>query len=217
MSRTENEISPIAIKLARARVPHNLIGATFDNWKPKTNEERSHLETVERFAKSLQGFLLLLGNVGTGKSHLAVAIMHQAALSMSVLLYRQPDLLKSLRDSYDDRGPDPRDKCAGVGLLVLDELGLVSGGKDELPLVCEIIEQRYSSGLPLVVTSNLPYEELAGQLGPRIRDRIRGATFAALVFSGDSHRASCREDYLASDNRALRQAIYEAELLSELL
>src|SRR5579862_1623184 len=133
---------PIAMRLLGANVPFSLLGASFKYWMPRTDEERAHLETVQRFAKAPRGFLLMLGNVGTGKSHLAVATMRQRIeAGRSALLYRQPELLKDLRKFYDAEGPDPRDGCAAVDLLVLDETGLASGGKDELPLITEVIEQ----------------------------------------------------------------------------
>jgi DNA replication protein DnaC len=58
-------------------VPANLLHATFEQWHPRDESERAQLATVREFVKKRCGFLLLLGAIGVGKSHLAVGVRFQ--------------------------------------------------------------------------------------------------------------------------------------------
>ncbi len=62
-------------RLQRIGVPLNLCGATFGNWMPDDEQAEANLSKVHEFARIKRGFLILLGDLGTGKSHLGVAVL----------------------------------------------------------------------------------------------------------------------------------------------
>lgn len=175
-------------------VPAVLCRATFKNWIPRTDEEKQHLATVREFTERKRGFLVLTGGVGTGKTHLSVALMRHFK---HPLLYKQNTLLLALRATYRGNSTaNPIKACQGADLFVLDEVGLTSGGKDELPMLHEILDHRFGEYLPTVLTSNLSLDQLRDCLGERLVDRIRGSAFKVLLFGGESHRSDCRDQYL---------------------
>jgi DNA replication protein DnaC len=180
--------------LRRSDVPSNLLHCTFGNWTPRDVAEAEHLRTVIAFAEDKRaGFLIMLGPVGTGKTHLAVAAMRGFRSSC---LVKQSTLLQNLRDTYRDRNAvDPVDRCQGTGLLVLDEMGVSSGGKDELPMLHEILDHRHGEAKPTILTGNLGWEELKTVIGQRMADRMKESAFAILTFSGESHRKEARHRY----------------------
>lgn len=173
----------------------NLLHATLDNFVCRTDTDRSNLESARAFVARGKGFLLLLGTMGTGKSHLAVAIMR--AMSCRARFTTQAALLRRLRETYRDaKAEDVVETCKRVRLLVLDELGVSGGGKDELPMLHEILSTRHGERKPTVLTSNLAGEdELQEVLGERMNDRLRQSGFAKLYFRGESLRRTMRKEY----------------------
>ena len=180
-------------------VPPALVHATFNNWLPRTDTEREHLALVQEFARVRRGFLFLLGPVGVGKSHLAVAVMRTFSAGLFV---RQAQLLRQLRRHYHDNAVEnPIADAQKARLLVLDELGVSSGGRDELPMLDEILASRYEGKIPTVITSNLLWEDISTALGERLADRLNESTFRVIVFTGKSHRAQRRDNYFAGTER----------------
>lgn len=176
-------------------VPSILCHASLDNWIARNEQESATLDSVKRFSRVRRGFLLLLGEVGTGKSHLAVAVMRHFRKPW---LIKQSNMLGMLRKTYrDDRAEDPLDKAKAADLLVLDEIGLSSGGRDELPLLHEALDFRHGERLPTILTSNLALDGIREVLGPRLTDRLRESAFAILSMSGSSMRAERRKLYFS--------------------
>lgn len=175
-------------------VPKLLLSATIENWIPKSAKDKENLESILQFMRKPKGFLVLLGVIGTGKSHLAVAVMRQFK---SAVFVKQSALLRRLRATYADRkAVDPIEECQGTGLLVLDDFGLSAGGKDEMPMLHEILDYRHSEFLPTIITGNLEWKTLEVLLGDRMTDRMSQSVFAVLSFGGGSIRQEKRDEYL---------------------
>jgi DNA replication protein DnaC len=183
--------------LERAGVPEALMHCTFSNWTPRNDSEKEHLEKCKEFTEVGNGFLVLLGPVGVGKSHLAVAVARSFYRDRPWPHWvKQSTLLRQLRATYNDhKAKDPIEECQKASLLVLDECGVSGGGKDEGPMLHEILDHRYGEKKPTVITSNLPWPELQSEVGERLADRLRESAFGVLVFSGESHRVKARDIY----------------------
>jgi DNA replication protein DnaC len=160
-----------------------------------TDEAKGQLAAVKGFVAVRRGFLILLGGVGLGKSHLAVGVLRASGAGLWV---KQADLLRRLRATYrDDKADDPIEPCKTASLLILDEMGVSAGGKDEGPMLYDILDHRYCAIVPTVITSNLDWETLAETLGERLADRLREATYRVLTLAGRSRRSERRKDYFA--------------------
>jgi DNA replication protein DnaC len=185
-------------------VPEVLLPCSLENWTPENEKEAENLEKVKEFVKAKTGFLFLLGPVGCGKSHLAVGVMRCFHDSFDRygehvpkrLFIKQSTLLGRRRETYrDSSASNPIAECNDMRLLVLDDAGLSAGGRDELPMLHEILDYRYGRKLPTIVTSNLPWDELRHLFGERMADRLGQSSFAVLTFSGPSHRSQLRDQY----------------------
>jgi DNA replication protein DnaC len=176
-----------------AGVPANLLHCSLDNWIPRNAAEVAHLAKVRAFAKARRGFLVMLGEVGTGKSHLSIGLM---AGFNSPRLINQNTLLSELRRTYrDPKAADPIRAYQRADLLVLDEMGLSAGGKDELPALHEILNYRFGEFLPSILLGNISTDQLREILGERLVDRLTESAFAILTLAGPSHRAESRKRY----------------------
>lgn len=147
-------------------------------------------EFAENFPDHYQAgrSLLLVGNVGTGKTHLGSAIAQhvirahgaQAVIVSAAQIIRAAKGSMAKNAQYTER--DVIEELAGFDLLVIDEVGAQSGTEYERGLLHEVIDQRYQQVLPTVLISNLPADAAApvdGQLtlqdfiGERALDRLR--------------------------------------------
>lgn len=177
-------------RLKSLGVPEILVDATFENFSKNDGCEAGHVDEVKSFCEKKRGFLIMLGAYGTGKSHLAVAALRVFDRGWFT---KQSSLLSALRATYRDKTAfDPKDRAQSAQLFVLDDVGVSSGGRDELPLLHEILDYRHGERLPTIITSNLPWENLTSALGERMGDRLRESTFRVLTFAGLSHRRDAR-------------------------
>lgn len=186
-----------ASRLQRMGVPRNLCGATFENWNPTGEHAEGNRAKARQFADVRRGFLLLLGDLGTGKTHLAVAILRGFK---SGLFIKQSELLRRLRATYRDKAAvDPVDEAQDAACLVLDEVGLSPGGRDELPMLHDILDHRHGNQKPTIITGNVAFDELSQIIGERMADRLRESCFAILNFGGASYRPEARKRYFWQD------------------
>jgi DNA replication protein DnaC len=147
--------------------------ATFDSAVPGLKE----VFTAARvFAGQPQGWLVLLGSYGVGKTHLAAAISHTVIERGDVaLLAVVPDLLDYLRATFaptSDVTYDTRfDQVRTVPLLILDDLGTEAATPWAREKLYQLINHRYQERLPTVITSNRALDELEPRLASRLVDR----------------------------------------------
>ena len=104
--------------------------------------------------------LLLWGNVGTGKSFLAGcianALMEQ---EVPVRMTNFARILNDLNSSFSGRN-DVIDRLCRYSLLIIDDFGMERGTEYALEQIYNIVDSRYRSQKPLIVTTNLTLDEL---------------------------------------------------------
>lgn len=131
-------------------------------------------QIAKQFAETTDGWLLLQGGYGCGKTHLAAAIANAVVgRGVSTLFITVPDLLDSLRFAYDN--PDTTfekqfEQIRNVPLLILDDFGTQNATNWAQEKLFQIINYRYINRLPLVVTTNGKRLE---HIEERIRSRLR--------------------------------------------
>jgi len=123
--------------------------------------------------------VLLVGNPGTGKSHLATALAAAAcARGYKVRFYRATELVTTLIEARDERTfLRLKNQLAKLDLLVLDELGYVPASKVGAELLFDVISTAYER-TSMIVTTNLPFESWTEVLGS---ERLTGATLDRLT------------------------------------
>jgi len=151
--------------------------------------------------------LLLVGSHqqepnGCGKTHLALAILHQvfeANPARAVLFVEFADYLGALKRSFsNDRAEGNTDWVRGamfsVDLLVLDDIGAAAnsrGGWDTEEM-CRLLNHRIECGLPIVATVDLGPEEMRERLGGRVVSRLYEACEMVPIKAGDYRKRVLR-------------------------
>ena len=182
-----------------ARVPKRYQGKSLKNYdharQPKAY--KFALDYLTNWRENLKSgkSLFFVGDVGTGKSHLAYAILN-GLIKRGVpgIAASVPDLMDDLRD-FDDSGRI--EALKEIDLLVLDDLGSQKNSEWVTERLFIILNARYSELKPTIITSNHRLEVLEKTSGwERIVDRIIEMCDIVLV-NGESYRKSQRR---RSDN-----------------
>lgn len=137
--------------------------------------------------------VLALGNSGTGKTHIALALgLAACQKGYRVRFATAAGLVHELMEARDEkRLLRIQKQLAAYQLLIIDELGFVPLSRTGAELLFEIFSQRYERGATLV-TSNLPFNEWTEILGT---ERLTGALLDRLThhihileMNGESYR-----------------------------
>ncbi len=104
--------------------------------------------------------IILIGEPGTGKTHLACALGYAAAKQgVTVSFITTAQLVNLLVEARDSRVLSCiTARFARYRLLILDELGYVPLSKADAELLFQVISQRQER-LPIIITTNLPFSE----------------------------------------------------------
>ena len=147
---------------------------------------------AEKFQPTLeQHGIMFSGNVGTGKTFYACCIAN-AVIDRGFTAW-VTTLQPLIRALYDyDCANKTIDRIQKVDLLVLDDLGATALNDYTMDRLFEIVDARYRSGKPMIVTTNLnPDEARNMNLGMRrIFDRLIERC-KSVVVDGESRRKAC--------------------------
>lgn len=188
-----------AERSATAQLPERFARASFDDFKVTQPKQKVALEQcrdyVERFNEHLASgrCLVLLGNVGTGKTLLVSAMCNALQNHRYNIIYTTVmNLFREVRATWQKDSPVSEEEVfnryTSADLLVLDEVGVQTGSVNEQVLIYEIANRRYNRLRPMVVVSNCDPDELKRVLGFRVYDRLRENDGMALLFDWESAR-----------------------------
>ena len=177
--------------LSQARIPSRYRHCTLDSfelWNPEdptlSKAHRSVQEFVDLYPSGEKG-LLLMGSVGTGKTHLAVAAMQQIMREkMPAVRGRFADftsLVLEIQMTFDGPGSSREilQPLIEADLLVLDELGAGKTTQWVMDLLYYLVNKRYLEERVTIFTTNYSdfpkragEESLTDRVSPRIRSRL---------------------------------------------
>ncbi len=186
------------------RVPKRYRGVSFD--RPPVPEiarvAPEQVQEVRRYVRDIDANLdagrglWLMGDVGTGKTTLAM-IVSRAALEAgrSVAIYSLPRLLNLIRGAIETEAGMVGflERLAAVDLLHIDDLGAENTTEWVLEQLYSIVNTRYEDERAMIVTTNLKYEELVDQLGERTVSRLVAICGNGLPLYGEDDRRALRD------------------------
>jgi len=164
-------------------IPKRFRGVGFDR-QPIADMDPTLTREIRSFVRAIDGNLdkgkglWLFGDVGTGKTSLAM-LVSKAALEAgrSVAIYSMPRLLSDIKETYEDRSETSYmqlfERLVGVDLLHIDDLGAEKRTDWVLEQLYSIINERWQEQRSVIVTTNLiDVDELRDQIGPRTVSRL---------------------------------------------
>lgn len=191
-----------AERLHFARIPARFIGRTFETFKAETDAQK-HAQAIARdFAEQFDDNhkhgrgLIFSGLPGTGKSHLAAAIL-QSMLKRDVCYVTCLDMIREVRGAWrkdSDRSElEVLGTLGGLDLLVIDEVGVQYGTEGEQTIIFDILDRRYRDVLPTVILTNQDKAGFKTFIGERTFDRLT-ETCRWVPFDWGSYRSQARKD-----------------------
>ena len=136
---------------------------TFANdlgYQPESAKLRAYVDQFPEMLKSGAGLLLWAG-VGTGKTFLAACVANALLdRSIPVLMTGTGKLLNALIGIYPSERNAFLESLNAYSLLILDDLGMEHSSEFAMSQMFNIVDGRYRTGKPLIVTTNLTLQEL---------------------------------------------------------
>jgi DNA replication protein DnaC len=191
--------------IGEAQIPVRFQTRDFASFQADTDEKRKALSVAQDFAQNFDARmragagLIFAGLPGTGKSHLAAAIMLDLVGRYSVRYITCMALIRAVRDTWrkDSEWNERamlRHLCHELDLLVIDEVGVQYGTDGEQTVLFEILDRRYSDMRPTILLTNQDKDGFKSFVGDRVFDRLR-ETARWVPFDWPSFRGQAREAY----------------------
>jgi DNA replication protein DnaC len=200
-------------RLRAANIPLRFADAGFDNYETKNAAQRAIKITAAGYASKFDEHfaagrcMVFSGKVGTGKTHLACAILREIVARPftdgedwrsdewhSVRYTTVSEFIRSIRATWNNpevREADAIRKFTRPHVLVLDEVGRQFGSDAEKMQIEELLDLRYQDMRPTIVCTNVgDKSQLAQFLGERGLDRLRENGGIMSVFDWSSHRGA---------------------------
>lgn len=193
-------------RIKETRMPLEYQTKDFSTFITETESQRNALAMAKRFVNGWEkakagGYgLLFLGGCGTGKTHLACAIMLELIDKNACFYpryYKVTEIFSAVRNTYQQGATTNEEETikffSSIQLLVIDEVGVQKGSESEKRILFSILDNRVTSKKPTILMTNLGSKDFVCVLGDRLYDRIRSKCVPVL-FKGNSMRTPATPD-----------------------
>ena len=193
-------------RIVETRMPLEYQTKDFSTFIQETDSQKAAFKLARRFVKGWEkakagGYgLLFLGSCGTGKTHLACAIMIELLKEYAFSYpryYKASEIFSAVRSTYQAGASTNEEETlkffSSIQLLVIDEVGVQKGSEAEKRILFSILDNRVTSNKPSILLSNLGPKALEELLGDRLYERIRSKS-VPMLFAGTSMRKPATAD-----------------------
>lgn len=179
----------------KSGVPERYFNESLDTYKITNKMQATAAKAATNFLHAAKcgefKSLVMLGNAGTGKTHLACAIIREVGGK-----YRTaPEIVEEMRRTKSFTANDTEaeiiDYYGRVKLLVIDEIGRGISATDEKYMVYQLVNARYNTRKPTVLISNLGKSDFLQYIGVAAADRLVESA-EILEMNGGSYRRELR-------------------------
>lgn len=203
IARTEAALRELRVSdlLDNAGIARRFEACEFDNYQAVNQDAAKNLSACQRYAASWPDRLnagtglVMTGNCGTGKNHLAVSMAkniiraHQSSVEITDVMRLTRAVKSTWRHNAESTEEEVIEYFSSLDLLIIDEVGVQFGSPAEMTILQEVINARYESILPTILISNLTFDQLKETIGERIVDRVTDGGRNRLAFGWRSFRS----------------------------
>jgi len=190
-------------RFSRAGIPKRFIGSSLDEYETGNREQKLALKVCQQYVDKLDEIylrgtsLIFCGKPGTGKTHLACAILIEAIKRGFTAKYSSVyDLVSDYKRTFGTASEETESsiltRYCDPGLLILDEVGVQFGTSAELVIIFRILNQRYNAVRPTILITNHSEKDLETFIGEQVVDRLRDNNGALVKFIWNSYRKGGR-------------------------
>ena len=175
--------------------PERYHAESLDTYKTESDAQKKGKAAAETFLRAIKcgefKTLVLIGNAGTGKTHLAAGILREFGG-----FYRTaPDVVEELRRAKSFTADSTEERIVKhyghVPLLVLDEIGRGINAADEKYMIYQVLNARYNTRRPTVLISNFNKADFLAYIGVAAADRLVESA-EVVEMNGTSYRQTLR-------------------------
>lgn len=182
--RSAVECECLPDKRVQSRLPKRYHNASLLDFSPTIRDF-----TMNWLSKPADG-LLIMGQAGRGKTHLAAALTRTLVLiHQEALFYRAAEFYRSIRQAYRDDTDDDLviQRTLKYHFLFFDDLGAGSLSDHERRTTLELLDRRLNDNLATCVTTNWGMAEISERMDQRIASRLE--SFLQLQLDGPDRRS----------------------------
>ena len=185
--------------MGQACIPPRFANRSFENFRTDEDEQKMALRACMSYA--VTGWedtmktgrsLCILGRPGTGKTHLAAAMVRSViSRGFPAVYVREADIFRRIKETYMSRSVSERQAMADFvkpALLVIDEVGRQYGTPAERFMFFDVIDRRYENMKPTILISNLDKTHFRELLGLSLFSRLAEGGGQLLVLAGKDMR-----------------------------
>ena len=202
-------------KWNRAAIPLRFRDCSVSNYRATNEGQKAARKAITAFCYDVKDrigrgdSILLCGHYGTGKTHLACAVMKCAiAAGFTAQFVTVRQMIRDIRQTWGKGSTETEAQAiaryTSVDLLVLDEVGAQTGSENEGLLLFDVIGERYSGMKSTILISNFNLsatdeeresgaKTIGDYLGGRIIDRFCESGSLAIPFTWESYRGHHEE------------------------
>lgn len=181
----------------RQTVPERFYKESLDTFRVDDNEKRNALDKTRMFVQAVKRrkfqTFMFLGNVGTGKTHLACGIIRECGGLYKLASSIVEEIRRAKSFTATETEANLLYKYGQANLLIIDEIGRSNSVLDEQYIIYQIINERYNRRKPTVLISNQSKKEFLQYVGIATADRLTESA-EVVELTGKSYRAIIRQN-----------------------
>ena len=179
----------------KSGVPERYLNEALDTYKITNEMQATAAKAAKNFLYALKcgefKSLVLIGNAGTGKTHLACAIIREVGGKYRTASDIVEEMRRAKSFTANDTEADIIKYYGHVPLLVIDEIGRGISATDEKYMLYQILNARYNTRKPTILISNHKKADFLSYIGVAAADRlVESAEIWEL--NGESYRLELR-------------------------
>jgi DNA replication protein DnaC len=201
--KVARQLENLEAMLNQAAIPARFVGRTFEGFVADTDAKELALKVAADYANDFENNfkdgkgLIFAGKPGTGKSHLAAAVLQTIMPKHCGLYVTAMGLIRMVRTTWRKDSERSEDEVLAtlttVPLLVIDEIGVQYGTDGEQTILFEVLDRRYCDVRPTILLTNQTKQGFRQYIGDRSYDRLF-ETCKWIVFDWESYRPIAKRE-----------------------